>query len=270
MPKVKVSGGELHYRIAGDAGPWLVFVTGLNGLGSFWDGQLEHYSKRYRVLAHDHLGYGESRADVQSTEIEALTDDVVAMLDHAGAESINLVGHSMGGMISQTLVLRQPERVASLVLSGTGPGMDDLGRMGGEFRLDVLKQMGLDAFVRLQTIVNAGSRAATLSSADILDQEARSRESLPSPELLWSRLRAATYFDRRADLHAIKVPTLVIAADDDDQMPLRHSKRLAAAIPGATLRKLPVGGHFFPRTQCREYCALLDEFLARVLASDVS
>ncbi len=78
-----------------------------------------------------------------------------------------------------------------------------------------------------------------------------------------SRIAAVAAFDRRADLHRILAPTLVLGARDDFAMPAYLSEDLARRIPGAELVIVPEGGHFFPQVVPDLYLRLVEDFLAR-------
>jgi aminoacrylate hydrolase len=86
---------------------------------------------------------------------------------------------------------------------------------------------------------------------------------MPDPELVLRRIAAIRRFDRRADLHRIAVPTLVIGARDDTVTPAWFSEDIGRLIPRAETVVLPRGGHFFPVTEADAFRRLVLEFLTR-------
>ncbi len=262
MPRLKVDGAEIYYEVYGESGPWLAFVSGLGGLGSFWAAQIEHFSKAYRVVLHDHRGYGKSSIEKAECTVTQAAADIVALIDHLGAAKVNLVGHSMGGMIAQTVALDYPEKVERLVISGSAPALDDFGKLMNAFRGRVLEKLGVDDYCRLLTLLSVGAGAESVSLSEIENNEARVRNGTPQTELVVSRLASIIDFDRLADLPSVTAETLVLASEDDNQCPMRFARAMHAAIPHSQLYILTDGGHFYPRTRPEEFNRVVSEFLA--------
>lgn len=125
MPQLEVDGAALTYDDEGprdgDAVP-LVFVHGWTADRHRWDHQVAHFSQKRRVVRLDLRGHGESGGAGART-IDELAKDVLALLDHLKIERFVIIGHSMGGMIAQTIALSRPERVERMVL------VNSIGRM---------------------------------------------------------------------------------------------------------------------------------------------
>src|SRR5215207_9678852 len=93
-------GVELAYEVHGVADPdalTLVFVHGWAGERAYWEHQVAFFSDRYRVVALDLAGHGESGLGRTDWDLPAFGDDVVAVVDAVGIQRAVLVGHSMGG-----------------------------------------------------------------------------------------------------------------------------------------------------------------------------
>jgi pimeloyl-ACP methyl ester carboxylesterase len=120
MPKVTIAGRDLFYvqRLSAEAEPSLLFIHGAGGTHRHWGHQLQGLKgvNRYAV---DLPGHGGSAGGGQ-TSIAGYAHVIVALLDAMHLERATLVGHSMGGAISQYLALEHPQRVDRLVLVGTG------------------------------------------------------------------------------------------------------------------------------------------------------
>ena len=120
--KVNVDGVNLYYELYGQGDP-LVLVAGTGiSLAPWRIAQVPEFSKHYQVLIYDHRGLGRSdKPDVHySTRLFA--KDCAGLMDALGIKKAHVMGHSMGGRVAQWLALDYPEKIRSLVLSGSGSG----------------------------------------------------------------------------------------------------------------------------------------------------
>ena len=118
---ITTKDGRFGYEAAGDpASPPLVFLHGIGGAARAWRGQLETFGNRFRAIAWDMPGYGGS-ASLFTVSIAALADALQDFLQQIGATRPILVGHSIGGMIVQQLLAKDPEIAGAIVLAQTSP-----------------------------------------------------------------------------------------------------------------------------------------------------
>ena len=120
--KVNVDGVNLYYELYGQGDP-LVLIAGTGiSLAPWRIAQVPEFSKHYQVLIYDHRGLGRSdKPDVHySTRLFA--KDCAGLMDALGIKKAHVMGHSMGGRVAQWLALDYPEKIRSLVLSGSGSG----------------------------------------------------------------------------------------------------------------------------------------------------
>jgi pimeloyl-ACP methyl ester carboxylesterase len=127
MPKVKIPNGvELYYEVHGEGDP-LVLVA---GTGSHWQKwgmyQLPFFKKHYKTIVYDHRGTGKSDMPDVPYTIPMFADDLAQLLNAIGIkERAHIVGHSMGGQVSQQFAIDFPDKVNGLVLADTGSGPFD-------------------------------------------------------------------------------------------------------------------------------------------------
>src|SRR3981189_1384606 len=118
---MKTRDGRFSYEAAGDAAsPPLVFLHGIGGAARAWRGQLDAFSDRYRTIAWDMPGYGGS-APLAAVSIAALAGALQDFLQQVGATKPILVGHSIGGMIVQQWLSKNPDIAGAVVLAQTSP-----------------------------------------------------------------------------------------------------------------------------------------------------
>jgi aminoacrylate hydrolase len=265
MPRISIGDAELYYEEAGRGEPVLL-VPGLSGRGSFWASQMADLARDFRVVVHDHRGTARSTHSRMRYSVEQMADDLLRLTDALGIDAAHVVGHSTGGAIGQVLALEHPRRVRSLVLSATWAGPDPYFRRLFESRKGVLLGQGVEAYVRASALFM--SPPAWISANDaLLEEQHRAALAEAAPvEVTASRIDAILRHDRRTQLGAIRVPTLVIVAQDDIITPRFYSDELASRIPGAKLVVLDAGGHAAPNVSAAAYNAAVGAFLRAQLA----
>src|SRR5690348_1803715 len=120
MPMLRVNGTELYYGDTGGRGPAILF-----GHGLFWDSsmfapQIAALKSRYRCVAYDHRGQGQSAdSDQRVIDMDTLFADAVALIVALDLEPVHVCGLSMGGFVAMRLGARRPDLVRSLMLLDT-------------------------------------------------------------------------------------------------------------------------------------------------------
>ena len=105
---------KIAYEVDG-TGPPVILIQGVGVPGCGWTPQVDGLSHEFTFLRNDNRGVGGSTLG-KRLSIQKMAEDVQSIMDHLGWESAHLVGHSMGGVITQQLALTIPERVRSLAL----------------------------------------------------------------------------------------------------------------------------------------------------------
>ena len=115
--KAKTNGIELNYEIHGDKGPWVVLSHSLACHLHMWDAQIDLLKDRFRVLAFDTRGHGQSDAPSGAYTLDQLVEDARGLLSGVGVEKPHWVGLSMGGMIGMEYALKYQEHLKGLIIS---------------------------------------------------------------------------------------------------------------------------------------------------------
>ena len=189
---------------------------------------------------------------------------VLRLMDALGIDTAHVVGHSTGGAIGQAIATDHPERLRSLVLSATWAGPDPFFRRVFESRRQVLLDSGVEAYLRASVLFQATPRWVSDNDEFITDIHRVTAASSAPVEVLVSRIDAILRHDRRRRLLEMRVPALVIVAQDDMITPRFYSEELAARIPGAKLVVLETGGHFAPAIHSEPYNAAVLQFLGSI------
>src|SRR5262249_54254780 len=151
VPKVKINGVELFYKESGSGRETIVFSHGLLMDHSMFEGQRAAFEGRYRVIAYDHRGQGQSRnADNdagQVLDMETLTGDAAALIQALDAAPCHFAGLSMGGFIGLRLASRHSALVRTLTLMNTGPDREPWpGRLRYSFLASLVWIVGVKPF----------------------------------------------------------------------------------------------------------------------------
>lgn len=128
-------GTPISYEVYGKGAPTLVFVHGWSCDTRYWRAQVPHFSKNHRVVILDLAGHGHSGSSRSRYSMLAFGEDVQAVAESIGGESLILIGHSMGGVVIAEAARLMPERVIALI------GIDTLGNIEYPLTGEQLEQM---------------------------------------------------------------------------------------------------------------------------------
>jgi 3-oxoadipate enol-lactonase len=221
----------------------VVFLHGIGGAARIWAPQQQSFAHAgFRPVALDLLGYGD-RPPVDSMDFDVLAADVENTIERMELERPVVVGHSMGGMIAQTLLRRRPKGYRAAVLSCTSPAFGDpSGEFQKKFVADRLAPLGAGKTMpELAGDIVDGIMGATPDPAGralAID----CMGAVPASTYRAS-VRCLVGFDERGNLGRIEVPVLVLAGEHDRNAPAGMMERMAARIPGARYMCLPGVGH---------------------------
>ena len=261
MPKVAVAGGEIYYEEAGRGHP-LIFVSGLNGVGRYWQPQIQAFSAHFRVITYDQRGTGESDRQQREFSVDQMGAELTGLMDALEIEHAHLVGLSTGGAIGQTLAIERPQCIDRLVLCSTWTHCDPWFRRLFEARRLMYQQAGAELHAMFHPLFLDSPDYVNTHDAEIDEERRRNVAGAPPVEVSMGRINALLGFDRRAGLARIQAPTLILASDNDFITPSYHAEALRRAIPGAKLKILNGGGHSISKTRPDEFNRLALEFLA--------
>lgn len=265
-------GVELCYQTFGDpdAEP-LLLVMGLGGPMTWWDPALCRLlaESGFYVIRYDNRDTGKSsRGSGRVTRgmlVQAflgrrvrppytlvdLAADAVGLLDHLEIDRAHVVGVSMGGMIAQTIAIKNPTRVRSLVSIMSTTGRRTVGWQDPRLIPMLLGRRGSS----LEEYIEASVRgAAAIGSPAYLEHQdaarARAQETwdrgINPPGVLRHMMAVLTQRDRARELRSLRIPATVIHGMNDRMVHVSGGRHTAQAIPGAQLLLIPGMGHDLP------------------------
>jgi pimeloyl-ACP methyl ester carboxylesterase len=246
---IDIGDTTFSYRDVGTAaGVPVVFLNHLAAVLDNWDPRVvDGIAAQHRVITFDNRGVGAS-GGTTPTSVAAMADDAIVFIRALGFEQVDLLGFSLGGMISQEIAVRQPQLIRKLILAGTGPaggvGIDKVTRVTMS---DTTKALltGKDPKENLFFTRTAHGRAAAKRFVARLKERTTDRDKSISPLAFRAQLKAihAWGVQQPADLSGVRQPVFVANGDDDRMVPTSNSHDLARRLPNAQLKIYPDAGH---------------------------
>jgi 3-oxoadipate enol-lactonase len=257
--KAKINGIETNYEIHGAEGaPWLTFSHSLACSLRMWDGQVAAFKDRFRILVYDTRGHGASEAPKGPYTLETLADDLRALLEELGIKRTHFVGLSMGGMIGQTLVLKDPSVFDRVVLADTGHAQTPETLKQWEERIKTAQTKGMQPLVQ-GTLERWFTEPFRKSKPEIVKKIADLIQSTPVPGYVGC-CQAIAKLSTSARLKEIKRPLLAIAGEQDAAAP--GTRYISENVPGAKLVMIPQAAHIANIEQAEAFNRALREFLS--------
>ena len=286
-----VNGVEIAYETFGDpTDETMLLIMGLGVQMLGWDEQLctALAGRGYHVVRFDNRDVGLSTkveggprpdlmaaiagdASTASYTLEDMADDCAGLLDALGVRAAHVIGASQGGMIAQTLAIRHPERVLSLVSIMSTTGAREVGQPHPEALPALLTRPPADKEGFVDFVVAAwrviGSPGFEADEGALRARAAASYDRGIFPDGTSRQLLAILASgDRTQALRTLDVPTTVIHGTDDILVDVSGGKATADAIPGARLELIEGMGHDLPAQLWPRFVELIVETAERARA----
>jgi 3-oxoadipate enol-lactonase len=266
VPTANVNGIDINYRLEGDGEETIVLVNGLADDLETWVLQMDDLlGAGFRVLRFDNRGVGQTSAPPGPYTSRMLADDTKALVDELGLRGFHLMGISMGGMIAQEYAIAYGGdlKTATLACTYAAPG-PFCSRMFSMWA-DMAPVNGVPFIMRDVTLWAFTVPFFDEREDELKEFEAGMVELSMSTEAYLAQLNVIQTHDTTDRLGSISIPTLVLAGEEDILIPVRLSKRLRAAIPGAEWTTT-AGGHAcvweHPSAFNRAFLSFVDEHRA--------
>lgn len=230
---MKVRGKDgyiLHYTEKGSGTP-LILLHGNGEDGSYFNNQIAYFSDRYRVIAVDTRGHGKSPRGSAPFTIEQFARDLNDWMTELNISKAIILGFSDGANIAMKFALRYPDKVEALILNGGN-----------------LNPKGVKSIVQIP--IEMGYRITKLFAV-------KSEDAKHHMELLGLMVNEPN-INLKA-LHAIQMPTLVIAGTRD-MIKRCHTEEIVNNIPHAKLSVIP-GNHFIANKNSEMFNQEVESFL---------
>ncbi len=259
MPIVSIGSRQINYWIGRDGikegREGVLFIHGAGGGEYTWSCQKAFFEKRFNPIILELPGYGASEGEGEK-EIGRYAEHVYSFLKALGLSKVFLVGHSMGGAITQTLALTHPEVLKGIILVGTGARLRVFPMILDGIRNDFAG-----------TVPKVTEFAYSRKTPSEMIERGVTEMMRCRPEILYSDFLACDRFDIMNEVDKINLPTLIICGDEDQLTPVKYSQFLHHRIKGSKLEILPEAGHMVMMESPQVFNEKIGEFISKTASS---
>lgn len=231
-------------------GKLFLYVHGAGSNGHFVHKMVDILSAKHSPVSFDFPGHGRSSGTESLKSVTAYSDFTYAVWKALGVRPVVIIGHSMGGAIAIDLALRHADMLEGLVLTCTAAKFDIPDDLIKTWE-SVMKGRQGQPFTKV---------SCSPKTPQEIIQEGWMEQIKTDPRVRCFDLIACQQVDLTAQLGEIKVPTLVLAGEDDATTPVAQAEELRENIPGAQLAVIPEAGHWLPLEKPQEACNAIDAF----------
>ncbi|WP_129630747.1 alpha/beta fold hydrolase [Candidatus Oscillochloris fontis] len=238
MSIVVIDNQAVHYEAFGRGRP-VLFLHGWLGSWRYWFPTMEVVSDHFRTYSFDFWGFGDSRRKLTQESIQSYSDQVIRFLDALGIDRVQLVGHSMGGMVALKTAISYPNRIQRVATVGAPIDGDSLSWL---LKLTD-RPFFADAFARMPWLRRRLFRFFLGETSDHAISEMIDDSVKSSAVSLRRAVSSMWRTDLRPELGRLKVPALIVHGGRDDIVNPNQAD-LFDHVPMAEVVMMPRSRHF--------------------------
>ncbi len=261
MRELSTAKHKIQYQVIDLTQPWIeapetiLFHHGVGAQWRCWLGWTAALADRYRIIAFDMPGHGQSRPGDDAVTIADLAANIIALADATDCARFHLVGESIGGTVALQVALEQPDRLSSLTVSN-----------GAHIGTSIENVQNWEAVINGQGMgvwsdqMMAGRFFDNVLKPDVWSWY-REQQASADPGTVLALLRTLVGSDLSGQLAAIETPTLLMHADSSPFVPVPVMADLYDRLPNAQLRIFPHAKHGLPFSHADACSVTLRNFL---------
>ncbi len=262
MPTIKFESAEIYYQEYGKGDP-LLLIAGLGSDSTSWLPIIVPLSNHYKLIVFDNRGVGRSTQDNSGITIDDMCEDVIQVIDHLALAPVNVLSHSMGGMIAMRLAARRPELVRNLILTATTPNITERNKLLLTDMSDYLEN-GLNKKQWFRNLFYWIFSPSFFEDKDMVEQAVNMAINYRYPQSndsFKNQVEAIIGYDGKKDVGGINSRTLLIGGDEDLLFPAHQSENLLMKINGLESVIVKGAAHSVHMDKPDEFIKLVTDFL---------
>lgn len=235
--KVEINGCELGFEVRGDSGLPLVLIHGFGLNRGIWYELVSNALRKSRVVLVDVRGHGESDAPEGAYSMSQLAEDLLALLDYLSIPEAIICGHSMGGYISLAFAAAFPNRLAGLGLITSRAQADSETQRQNRYAL--IKKIQDEGVTALADTLPP----RLTKNPAIMEHTQQIILQTPAQGIIGTAYAMAERPNHMQLLPEIKVPSLVVAGEEDQIVSLEEAQQMAKLLPKGIFWPMAAVGH---------------------------
>src|SRR5688572_26495278 len=260
---VTVNGLRIHYVDWGRTEqPPLILIHGLDRVARTFDHVVPHFASRFRVIAVDMRGHGDSDWDPQARYVvEDHVSDLEGLVAQLGLRNITLWGNSTGGRVVQVFAGKHPDLVARVISEDVGPERPQ--QISDSYARRVKQED--QGWASEEELFAALMKATGAAEAVIRPYVRYGTKRRADGRLIWKRdpnlVKGFVATDLWQHVRNIRAPILYVLGGRSTIVPLETQEKLKATLPRVTISTIPGVGHYPSDERPGEFLAIVDTFL---------
>jgi pimeloyl-ACP methyl ester carboxylesterase len=261
---VTVNGLRLHYvDWGGDGKPALILVHGLDRVARTFDHVAPHFSSRFRVIAYDMRGHGDSDWDPQARYVvEDHASDLEGLVTQLGLRGVTLWGNSTGGRAVQVFAGKRPDLVARVIAEDVGPERPQ--QISDAYARRVKQEE--QGWASEEELLASLMKGAGASEAVLRPYVRHGTKRRADGRIVWKRdpnlVKGFVATDLWQYVRNIKAPILYVLGGRSNIVPAETQETLRKTLPSVRIETIPGTGHYPSDEKPAEFLAIVDRFLA--------
>lgn len=250
MPFVQGTHYTFHRPKETSARPPLILIHGAGGCFLSWHPYLRRLDNE-TVYTLDLPGHGRSKGTGRQS-IEEYANDILCFIESLTLQKAIIAGHSMGGAMALTLALDHPEKLAALMLFGTG----------AKLRVSpTILEMAKDPHTYQDAVEMTNTYCFSVNAPPDLVELSRKNMMKLTPSAFLGDFQACDQFDITDKLSEINLPTLILCGKQDVMTPPKYSQFLNDIIQNSEIHLIADAGHMIMLEKPDEVANLMKQFL---------
>jgi 3-oxoadipate enol-lactonase len=263
MPIVNTGRFDINYIEEGDGEP-VVLIHGLAGDHTAWLPQVAALKDRYRVIAFDNPGSGDSSLVSEPAGTADLADATLGLMDQLGIDAAQIIGRSMGGAVAQHMALKAPDRVRSMAFAASFARLDPLGAQVIANLQQLLEWRPSWAEWAPHAVYLFVAPSFFNSNPELIEKITALVSGEDRDMVSYSNLATACLeHDVLERLGEIQAPTLVMGGRYDPICSMTAQNWMMEKLPNAEFTLFEESSHFFLMEEAAKAMSTIETWLAK-------